>query len=41
MQTDIIYCSVCGEAMGDTAYYDAAGQLVGCENCITAKDPYR
>ena len=39
-QTEEIACPVCGEIMGDTAYVDKDGDILGCENCVTVKNPY-
>lgn len=33
------YCPVCGEEVIETAYVAADGEVVGCESCISLKDP--
>ena len=33
------YCPVCGEQVFETVYVDANGDVIGCENCVSAKEP--
>ena len=34
------FCPKCGEEVFDTLYTLDDGTVVGCENCITTKEPY-
>lgn len=36
---DEYYCPVCGEEVDDTIYVSLDGEIVGCENCVRARDP--
>ena len=36
---DEYYCPVCGEQVYETLYISNDGDIVGCENCITTKEP--
>lgn len=33
------YCPICGELVEDKVYVDNNGEIIGCENCVTEKDP--
>lgn len=33
------YCPICGEKVEETYYLTNDGEIVGCENCITTKEP--
>jgi len=33
------YCPLCGEAVEETFYVSTDGEIVGCENCVTTKEP--
>ena len=34
------YCPICGEPVEETVYVDANGDVIGCENCVAAKEPW-
>ncbi len=34
------YCPICGEQVFETLYVSNDGDIVGCENCVTTKEPY-
>lgn len=34
------YCPVCGEEVSETVYVSNDGEIVGCENCISTKEPW-
>lgn len=34
------YCPICGEKVFETVYVSNDGDVVGCENCVTTKEPY-
>lgn len=38
-QDNEYYCPVCGELVEEKVYVDNNGEIVGCENCVTEKDP--
>ena len=33
------YCPVCGEEISETVYVSEDGEVVGCDNCVEAKEP--
>lgn len=37
---DEYYCPVCGDRVFEKVYVSNDGEVVGCENCITTKEPY-
>lgn len=34
------YCPICGEKVIETVYISNDGEVVGCENCISTKEPW-
>ena len=40
LQTEQIFCPVCGGLMGEDAYLDRDGNILGCENCVVVKNLY-
>ena len=34
------YCPVCGKEVYETVFVDKSGDVVGCEHCLLAKEPY-
>jgi predicted amidophosphoribosyltransferase len=34
------YCPVCGEKTTEDVYVSIDGDILGCENCVTRKDPW-
>lgn len=39
-QPDITYyCPLCGDEVQETVYVTSDGDVIGCENCVEAKDP--
>ena len=34
------YCPICGELVEEIVYVDADGDVIGCENCISPKEPW-
>ena len=33
------YCPVCGDEVEETVYTTIDGEVIGCENCVQARDP--
>lgn len=33
------YCPVCGELVEETVYVSNNNEVIGCENCVTPKEP--
>lgn len=34
------YCPICGKEVYETVFVDNSGEVIGCENCAEAKEPY-
>lgn len=34
------YCPVCGDKVYEELYVSNDGEIVGCENCISTKEPW-
>ena len=33
------FCPICGEKVFETVYVDNSGDVIGCENCVSMKEP--
>ena len=33
------YCPVCGDEVEENVFITLDGEVIGCENCVQAKDP--
>lgn len=35
-----LYCPVCGSVLGEVAYIDKDGDILGCDSCVTVRNMY-
>ena len=39
-EPDEYYCPVCGEQVFETVYISNNNEVIGCENCVSTKEPW-